>query len=699
MKSLRLSPLALMVAAGLSAQAMAADNSNVFSLGEIVVADQATGVRDIAINNVLTQETIEMVGAQTAADALSYMPGVHITQNNKGERHLNLQGFDQSRVLILLDGIPYYNTNEGKLNLDQIPANIIAKVEITKGASSVLYGPNGMGGVVNIITKQGHEGISGEISASVGEYGQNHQDASFSYGKGNFTVFGSIEHTGRDAFRLSGDYEMPEKVEDKTTGEMVQLEDGGRRINSDLESLSARLRAGYNNGTTAVYATVFQFETERGLPFQDNRIKSWATYTSYADITDYTDRGIDLNASHKVSDNLTLRGLAYYHTHTDNMAYYEGIKKEEKWGDSGFDDYSVGGALFADYRFSETHSLSISGNYKKDIHRKTFSLVPDHLVSSRPELDEGDSIEGYKNQLSTYSLAAEDTIHFGNLTVVSGIAWHRQVVDDMQGYIITENNNDTTDTFDPMIGMSYALSERARVFGSVAQKTRFATFNDMSSDDGKLHQLDPERSLSSTLGYEHQFDSELVSQFNFSLFHHDIKDRLSTIDVDNPAEEEGNGDWRVPVNIDESETFGTELSFSGELTEELRYTIDHTYTHARNKSDDVDYDEVYDVPTNEVSAMLIWDEQVTGISANLNINYKDKFVIGDKKVGQRPNTYYVPVFEKDVTVINAGIRKDFFNHQLTVFANVNNLMDVNFYEGDGHATEGRNFDIGVTYRF
>ncbi|MCT8986626.1 TonB-dependent receptor plug domain-containing protein [Shewanella phaeophyticola] len=119
--------------------AIAADQSDVFSLGEIVVSAQ-TGVRDITIHNTMTEDQIELVGAKTAADALDYIPGVHTAQSSKGEKFITIQGFEQDKILVLLDGVPYYETNYGQLDLNQIPASIIAKIEVTKGASSVLYG-------------------------------------------------------------------------------------------------------------------------------------------------------------------------------------------------------------------------------------------------------------------------------------------------------------------------------------------------------------------------------------------------------------------------------------------------------------------------------------------------------------------------------------------------------------------------------
>ncbi|WP_028112525.1 TonB-dependent receptor plug domain-containing protein [Ferrimonas kyonanensis] len=686
MNGLRLTPVAMMIAATLSTPAAMADDKEVFSLGEIVVAE-TTGVRDIAIHNVLTAETIELVGAKTAADALEYVPGVHVAQSNKGEKFLTMQGFEQDKILILLDGVPYYETKYGQLDLSQIPASIIAKVEVSKGASSVLYGPNGMGGVVNIITHQGSEGFSGKLDANVGEYGQNHQSAQLSYGHNGFTLFGTIEHTGRDAYRLSDDYEPIESYIKDRWGDLpkfMQVEDGGKRVNSDLESINARLRAGYSNDTTEVYASVYHFDTERGLPYHDSYNKVFATYSTFSDISEYQDQGIDLNASHILNDQVTLRAMAYYHTHTDTLSFYATPEQKQKMGDSSYDDYTIGGALYGDIALADWHSLSLSVNYKSDIHKQWV----DHAID--PDLS--DPTE--RSELETYSLAMEDTLRFGQLTVVAGVAWHQQTVIDFQGESagnsLAGSGADESDTIDPMLGLSYAMNNGSRVFASVAKKTRFATFQDMKADDGKLYKLDPERSLSYAAGWEMDLGTGWLDQLSISGFYHDVDDRIGEQCIDRDPDD-GYCNIATPVNIGTAEYYGSELTLAGDLTDSLRYSLDHTYTHARDKSADAETEYLRDLPRNEVTAILIWDEAITGVSANLRLNYKDKFMIqwdGDDTQ-----------WEKDVLTMDIGARKDFYNQQLTAYFNVNNLLDENYYEGDGQPTEGRNFEVGLTYRF
>ena len=88
-------------------------------------------------------------------DALRYVPGVTLTGtqvNVRGSSGYSLGA--GSRVLMLLDGIPFLAGDTGEMNFETIPMEQVDRIEVVKGASSALYGSNALGGVVNIITKQ-----------------------------------------------------------------------------------------------------------------------------------------------------------------------------------------------------------------------------------------------------------------------------------------------------------------------------------------------------------------------------------------------------------------------------------------------------------------------------------------------------------------------------------------------------------------
>ena len=139
-----------------------------YDLGEIVVKEAGVGVREVAIVNEVTPEDFEATDAKSVADALTYVPGMQVTYGKKYFPFVSIHGFNQNRILTLIDGVPYYETKYGGFDLNQLALEGIARIDVVKGAPSVLYGANAEGGVINIITKKPTEKPSFSLNQKKG---------------------------------------------------------------------------------------------------------------------------------------------------------------------------------------------------------------------------------------------------------------------------------------------------------------------------------------------------------------------------------------------------------------------------------------------------------------------------------------------------------------------------------------------------
>ena len=85
-----------------------------FSLGEIYVEGEKPPVtQETAITTVITAEEIKATNSKTVAEALSHAPGLRVSTGTKNEPNISIHGFfSQSRILVLIDGVPYYETKE-----------------------------------------------------------------------------------------------------------------------------------------------------------------------------------------------------------------------------------------------------------------------------------------------------------------------------------------------------------------------------------------------------------------------------------------------------------------------------------------------------------------------------------------------------------------------------------------------------------
>ncbi len=149
-------------------------------LEEVVVTATKTPhtLKDVPVETVLiTKEEIEKSNAKNVSEILRGVPGFYIQGENvpgSSAWRSKLRGldFDRGYGLVLINGERVLGGAMGEygISLNQIPVEMIEKIEIVKGNASVLYGSDAMAGVVNIITKPIPERPLFTASAGYGSY-------------------------------------------------------------------------------------------------------------------------------------------------------------------------------------------------------------------------------------------------------------------------------------------------------------------------------------------------------------------------------------------------------------------------------------------------------------------------------------------------------------------------------------------------
>ncbi|MYM22022.1 TonB-dependent receptor [Duganella sp. FT135W] len=173
---------------------------------------------------IISREDIDKSGVTTAAELLKNISantaplsdGASITDGTSGQRGFNganLRGIGVSSTLVLLNGRRLANfaspgDNAG-VDLNNIPAGAIQRVEVLKDGASAIYGTDAIGGVINFITRKDYTGV--ELNASAAgtqEGGAGKRTASVSAGFGKlqddrFNVFGVLDVQKLDSLRSS----------------------------------------------------------------------------------------------------------------------------------------------------------------------------------------------------------------------------------------------------------------------------------------------------------------------------------------------------------------------------------------------------------------------------------------------------------------------------------------------------------------
>jgi iron complex outermembrane receptor protein len=218
------------------------------TLDEVVVTAtrDREEVRRVPANvSVITEAEIQRSGATTVVEVLDKLESIQFRNysGNPSQSAIDMRGFGGDnpfgKTLVMLDGRRLNRPDMSSINWMQIPVNTIERIEVVRGAGSVLYGDSAIGGVVNIITKKGEgppkfnaaimAGSDGLHNERIGVTGAHNKwnyaltgESSFSFGYRERSKFLSqgggldVGYNASDWFSLNlgasfnkSDYQMP----------------------------------------------------------------------------------------------------------------------------------------------------------------------------------------------------------------------------------------------------------------------------------------------------------------------------------------------------------------------------------------------------------------------------------------------------------------------------------------------------------
>lgn len=129
-----------------------------FTTDEVVVSANRNEVSRKAapvVVNVMSAKQFETVNSTDLAKSLNFQSGLRVENNcqNCGFPQVRINGLEGPYSQILINSRPIISALSGVYGLEQIPVNMIERVEVVRGGGSALFGANAVGGTINIITK------------------------------------------------------------------------------------------------------------------------------------------------------------------------------------------------------------------------------------------------------------------------------------------------------------------------------------------------------------------------------------------------------------------------------------------------------------------------------------------------------------------------------------------------------------------
>jgi vitamin B12 transporter len=214
----------------------------------------------IADVTIIDRTLLDRAGQMSLRDVLAQQPGVQLSSNGsyRSSTGIFLRGAAGSQTIVLIDGIRVGSATSGTAAFENMPLARIERIEILRGAASALYGPDAVGGVIQIFTRAPSEGLAADAGIGFGSNGLRQSSASV---RGSFGVDGVV------GFSLGASQE-------KATGISTVINPLSSNFNPDKDgftsnSFDAKLTAKINRDHQLT-ASVLRSDTESqfdGTPF------------------------------------------------------------------------------------------------------------------------------------------------------------------------------------------------------------------------------------------------------------------------------------------------------------------------------------------------------------------------------------------------------------------------------------------------
>ena len=321
------------------------------------IARQVSDARSAV--SIVTAEDIKTYGYRTLAEILNSMRGLNITYDRSydflGGRGYSNPGDYSGRIMLLIDGVQMNDNvyNQSYLGNDGIiDTELIERVEYVSGPGSVTYGNNAFFGIINIITKSGHDLNGGQAAISTGSY--DTQKARVSYGKRldngiNLLVSASGLSSSGQSFRFS---EFNNRTADNLDSQQNQ------RLFTKVEGHAWSVTTGYSNRHKNIPTAPYGSDFNR--PYSYNDTNKFVSGQYHSDLSD----NLKLSLQADYSDYL-YGGKAFY-SNDKALEHSTGRKWETE-------------AKFVSSFFAG-HQLIFGAAYRDDYQRKisTAALTSDH---------------------------------------------------------------------------------------------------------------------------------------------------------------------------------------------------------------------------------------------------------------------------------------------------------------------------------
>jgi iron complex outermembrane receptor protein len=635
----------------------------VFQLGQVNI----TGTRDSLRANKISAGTINLYNRTDVAQALNLLPGITLTAvGPRNESAITVRGFDIRQVPVYLDGIPLYVPYDGYVDLARFNTFNLSEIVVSKGYSSVLYGPNAAGGAINLISRKPVNPF--EINAVAGYLSGGYRlntNIGGSFGKFYYEL--SASQLKKDYFPLSSSL-VP-----------TTYEDGGHRDNSYSDDQAISGKIGFTPAAGQEYAVGYSYQHgKKGTPVYagNDPLNSLLKNPRFWEWPNWDTQSVYLLSNNRINATNLIKTRWYYDQFKNTINSYDNSSYEAMTRPYAFksiyDDYTLGSSVTFENTSLKNNTMGIAGHFKQDVHR---------------EHNAGEPVR--RSADNNFTIGAEDTYQITpSLKINGGLSYMKRQSTQAQQYtnnVVTDLPANNNDVWNAQGLIQYDL-DSVNVFSfSVARKTRFATIKDRYSYRFGTAIPNPDLKAENALNYDLTYRTSLAGKLTVqaSGFYSKINNSIQM--VSNVQTDPATGTQVSQVqNVGRAEYYGAEFAAGYAVARTLRLDANYTYIKRNNLSSPQIY--LTDVPENKIFAAV----QYTPFS-------KLYIVASEEYNTKRYSTSYGTV-SGDFYLSNVKAHLSIVK-SIAIEGGVNNLFDRNYTLVEGYPREGRNYFVNLSYSY
>lgn len=648
-------------------------SAETFELGEVLVT--APNLQTLSgTTEVIDQETLRLHNRETVGRALNMLPGITMTEGGaRNEQMITIRGFDLRQVPVFVDGIPIYVSYDGYVDLGRFNTFDLSQINVSKGFSSVLYGPNTLGGAINLVSRKPSKEFEGDITAGLylNKHLANngyHTDANAGGNYGTWYWQVSTSYVDKDQYRLSSDFEP------------TRHEDGGNRDNSYNKDKKINLKIGWTPSEGDEYTINYiNQQGEKGTPVYAGSNTASTNSARFWQWPYWDKESLYLISRTGIGKDSYLKMRAYYDKFENSIKNYTNgtytVLRANPFYQSWYDDYSYGASAEFGTKIVDSNTLKFAMHFKEDVHR---------------EHNRGNPIQHFRDHTTSYAI--EDTQQIGEkVDLVVGVSRDARETKEAENYVsnrIVDFARGDTHAWNPQIGLFYHASENDEIHATISRKSRFPTIKDRYSyrlgTAIPNAELDPEKSTNYELGATHLIGQQTVVKG--AIFYDNIQDMIQAVTITPTTQCSGTATVCSQMqNIGNVKVKGIELGLTTAITDTFELGLNYTNLYRKNETSETI--KLIDVPRHKLFTYAKW--QVIGpltLLASVETN--------SWRYSSSDGTRIVPGF----TVANIKAMYQ-FNQAWSGEFGINNLTDKNYSLVEGYPAEGRNYFANATWKF